>query len=139
MQPTPSYSPPAEPWHRRLSWPLVVGLATFALSRPLLSITGLAEEWGKPATPLVATAVITLVWVVAAARFARQAPVLTLVATGLTYAGLAIVLSAVLSPVLDGQASPIVTNPFAVVGVLSTNAVWGLVAGGLAALLARAR
>jgi hypothetical protein len=118
-----------------VSWPLVLGLAVLALVRPLLSITGLADEWGKPATPLVATAVITLVWVVAAVRFARQAPVLTLVLTAVSYAVLAVVLSAILSPLLDGEASEVVTNPFAILGVLSTNVVWGLVAGGLAALL----
>jgi hypothetical protein len=127
------------PWHRRVSWPLVLGLALFALTRPVLSITGLADEWGKPATPLIATALITAVWVVAAARFAHRAPVLTLVVTALAYAAFAVVLSAILSPMLDGQSSKVVTNPIALLGVLSTNLVWGLVAGGLAALLTARR
>lgn len=114
---------------RSLPWPLVIALGTFALVRPLLSITGLADDWGRPATPLVATAVITLVWVLAVVVTRQPEPVRTLVAAGLVYAVLSVALSGILSPILEGDLQGPLTDPFALVSVAVVNAVWGAVAG----------
>src|SRR4051794_8699528 len=46
---------------QRVSWPFVAVLAVAALVRPLLSVTGLADDWGRPATPLLATVFVTIV------------------------------------------------------------------------------
>ncbi|WP_435769610.1 hypothetical protein [Nocardioides sp. SYSU DS0651] len=114
---------------RSLPWPLVVALGAFALVRPLLSITGLADDWGRPATPLVATAVITLVWVLAVVVTRQTRPVATLLAAGLVYAALSVTLSAILSPILEGELQGPLTNPFAVISVAVVNVAWGAVAG----------
>jgi hypothetical protein len=116
---------------RTLHWPLVLGLGALALVRPLTRILGL----DVPGGPVLLTVVITAVWVAAVglARIAR--PVLTLVAAGLVYGVLAILLSAVLSPILTGELQGPLATPFGfgIVAVLAVNAVWGTVAGLLAA------
>lgn len=122
-----------------LSWPLVLGLAAVGLVRPLFSILGLSDALGRPATPVLLTALITAVWALVVGFSRVRRPVATLVAAGLVYAVAAILLSLVLSPILDGHVEGPVANPFAIVPMLLTNAVWGLVAGGLALALQRAR
>lgn len=124
---------------RRLHGPLVVGLAVLALVRPLFSILGLSDTLGKPATPLILTGLVTVVWVLAVGLSRVSHPVLTLVAVGLTYAVASIVLSAVLSPILTGELQGPLAMPLAIIPVLITNAIWGLVAGGLALLVRRTR
>jgi hypothetical protein len=123
-----------------LHWPLVLGLGALALVRPLVSIveTQLGVD-DPPAVPIGITLVVTAVWVavVGLGRIAR--PVLTLVAVGLTYGVLSILLSGILSPILSGRLEGPLAVPFAIIPVLLTNALWGLVAGGLALLVQRTR
>ncbi|OQS13045.1 hypothetical protein B0T36_21770 [Nocardia donostiensis] len=124
---------------RRLNWPLVLGLAALALVRPLFSIAGLSEALGKPVTPLILTVAITSVWVLVVGFSRVREPVITLIAAGLTYAVAVIVLSAVLSPILTGELQGPLAMPLAIIPLLITNAIWGLVAGGLALLVQRMR
>ncbi len=114
---------------RSLSWPLVLCLGALALVRPLMNVTGLADAIGRPAAPLLATLVLSVVWVVAIVVARPPAPLATGIAVGLAYGVLAIVLSAVLSPILTGELQGPVANPFAIVPMLLTNAVWGALAG----------
>lgn len=115
-----------------MNWVLVLGLGAVALLRPLARITGAADGLGTPAGPLLLTALVTLVWigVVGLGRVPR--PVLTLVLAGLAYGICVIPLSAVLSTVLTGTVQGPVSAPLAIVPILLTNALWGLVAGLLA-------
>jgi len=124
---------------RGLNWPLVLGLAALALVRPLFSIVGLSDVLGKPGTPLILTAVITLVWVLIVGLSRVREPVTTLVAAGLAYAVAVIVLSAVLSPILTGELQGPLAMPLAIIPLFITNALWGLAAGGLALLVRRMR
>lgn len=124
---------------REISWRLVLLLGTLALVRPLLSITGLADTWGRPATPLLATLAISLVWISAVVATRARRPVLTLVVTGVVYAVLSIVLSGVLSVALEGELQGPLANPVAIIGILVTNAVWGAVTGVVASLALRSR
>lgn len=123
---------------REVRWPLVVGLGAVALVRPVLNIFEVMDDV-KPAGPLVVTAVITVVWVVAVLVAREPHPVRTLVYAGLTYAVLAIALSGIVSPIKDGELQGPLTNPAAIVGVLAVNALWGLVAGVIAQALRRGR
>ncbi|MEF3302252.1 hypothetical protein [Paenibacillus sp. GYB003] len=117
---------------------LIVVLAVIACVRPVMSMLGLLERIGQPLASLAVTAVITLVWI-AAVVFARiRRPVVVLMFAGIAYGLLAIVLSAFLSPIATGHLQGPITNPFAIVGVLVTNAVWGVAAGLLATVLMRA-
>jgi hypothetical protein len=119
---------------QRIAWPFVAVLAVVALVRPLLSITGLADDWGRPATPLLATLFVTIVWVVAIYLVVPDEPVLTAVLAGVAYAVLAIVLSGILSPIIDGELNGPLAHPVAILPMLVVNAAWGAFAG----LVARA-
>lgn len=122
-----------------VSWPLALALGVFALVRPLLSMAGAMDALGRPVAPLVATAVISVVWVLAGGLSRVGHPVLTLVAAGLVYGVLAVALSAVGSVLLTGQLQGPLTTPWGagVLATLAVNAVWGAVTGVLAASLQR--
>ena len=116
----------------QLHWPLIIGLGALALIRPLLSVVGLMDGLGRPFGPLLVTALISLAWlgIVLISRVRR--PFLTLVWTGIMYGIFAMLLSAILSPILHGKLMGPLTNPFAFVAVLITNAIWGGAVGLLA-------
>lgn len=122
-----------------LHWPLIIGLGAFALIRPLTNIVGLDDVLGQPWTVLLLTSVITGVWVLVVGLSRVSRPVLTLVATALVYALAAALLSGVLSPILDGELKGPFARPWILVPLIATNAVWGLVAGGLALLVQQMR
>jgi hypothetical protein len=125
----PSTSRPTTPLLGRLNWWLVTALAAVALVRPVFSAVGLSETLGTPATPLVLTAVISLVWILVVGLSRVREPVLTLGAAGVAYALASIVLSAILSPILTGELQGPLAMPLAVLPVLVVNAAWGAVCG----------
>ncbi|AFR07603.1 MULTISPECIES: hypothetical protein [Nocardiopsis] len=132
---TPSTS--RGPWSE-IPWPLVLGLGALALIRPLLNVTGIADALSPgPTVPVVTTVVITAVWVTAVVVARVPRPLLTLVHAGLAYGVFAVVSSAILSPLLQGELQGPLTHPFAPVSVLAVNALWGALSG-LLALVARA-
>jgi len=109
-----------------------------ALVRPLLSIVGIAEMLGKPVVSIGSTLVITIIWVWVASQKSED-PIKTLAATGITYGLLAIILSAILLPILIGQLQGPVLSIYGISSVLITNLIWGVVAGVLAKILQSAR
>jgi hypothetical protein len=114
---------------KQLHWPLIIGMGALALIRPFMNITGLMEELGRPFGPLFITLLISIAWL-AIVLFAKvREPILTLIFTGVTYGVFTILISAILSPILDGRLSGPITNPFAFVSVLITNAIWGMTIG----------
>lgn len=125
---------------RTLNWPLIVGLGTLALIRPL---TRIAESQlgieNHPAVPITLTVFISFVWVAAVGLSRNPAPVSTLIFAGLAYGVISIILSGILSPIIDGHLDGPLANPIAIVPILAINATWGLAAGGLALALQRAR
>lgn len=124
---------------QRLNWPLVIGLVVVALVRPLFSIAGLSDVLGRPATPLVLTAVISLVWILSVGLSRVREPLLTLVAVGVGYALASVLLSAILSPILLGHLEGPLARPIALVPLLVVNVGWGAVCGALALGLRRLR
>jgi hypothetical protein len=126
---------------KQLRWPLILGLGAFALLRPLLSMSGLMDTLGKPQTPLLATLVVSVVWIAVVALLDVARPLLTLVFAGLAYGLFTIVLSSIMSPFLTGQVQGPLATPFGVgiVAVLIVNAIWGAVAGTLALLVQQIR
>lgn len=123
-----------------LPWGLILALGITALLRPAVRIVEhqLDADW-SPAAPILLTLIITALWVLALGR-GRDAktPATTLVAgvfVGLTYAVLAMLISAVVSPILDSQLNGPLANPIAIVPMLAVNAGWGLLAGALALLV----
>ncbi|GAB3689466.1 hypothetical protein GCM10027597_44500 [Saccharopolyspora tripterygii] len=115
----------------RLNWSLIVLLGMFALVRLLLNITGGMDLIGRPVGPVLLTVLISVVWVAVVVWRRSPRPVLTLTCAGLVYAVLAVALSAVLSPVLDGELTGPLATPggIGVVMMLVVNAGWGAAAG----------
>lgn len=113
----------------QLHWPLIMGMGALALIRPFLNITGLMEYLGRPLGPLLITLLISLVWLAIVVLNRVQSPLRTLIWTGMTYGVFAILLSALLSPLLEGHYSGPLRSPVAVISVLITNAIWGGLVG----------
>jgi uncharacterized membrane protein len=120
-------------------WPLIAGLGALALIRPIMSMLGLSEQIGQPTASITATIIISLVWIAIVVVLRVKQPVVTLLLAGVAYGAFAIVLSAIASPILSGQLQGPLTNPFAIVSVLLTNAVWGFLAGITASVVMRVR
>lgn len=117
---------------------LILILAVVACIRPLMSMLGLLQQIGQPAGSIIFTVAISVVWIAAAVLARVKQPVMTLMYTGIVYGILVILISAVLSPILTGELQGPVTNPFAIVSVLITNAIWGMATGGIALAWMRA-
>ncbi len=115
--------------YKRLNWKLISVLSIIALVRPFMSILGISDAIGKPAASITATILITIVWITAVYIKQDSQPILTLVFVGIGYAILAIIISGILSPILTGHLQGPLTNPFAIISVLATNAIWGLITG----------
>lgn len=113
----------------QLHWPLIIGMGALALIRPLMNITGLMEGLGRPSGPIFLTVLISVAWLAIVVAANVHQPLLTLTFTGITYGVFAILISAILSPLLTGEFSGPLTSPFATVAVLVTNAMWGAVVG----------
>jgi hypothetical protein len=102
-----------------------------------MSMLGLSEQIGQPTASITATIIISLVWIAIVVVLRVKQPVVTLLLAGVAYGAFAIVLSAIASPILGGQLQGPLTNPFAIVSVLLTNAVWGFLAGITASVVMR--
>lgn len=121
-----------------LPWPLIVLLGAVGLARPVLSIAGVYDDGGvlgKPAGPLILTAVISLIWVGAAVALRLRQPVLTLALVGVAYSVLAIILNVSLQPFLDD--AELINVPGAI-AMIVMNAVQGAVLGLIAWAIIRA-
>lgn len=116
-----------------LRWRMILSLGLLALLRPLTRMTGVFEA------PILTTVLLTVLWVAVVGLTRTPRPVLTLVLAGLVYAAAATLLSAVVTGLTDGTVRGPLTQPFAMVSMLLTNAGWGLVAGLLALGLQRLR
>ncbi|MBM6588726.1 hypothetical protein [Brevibacterium sp. RIT 803] len=126
-------------YFRELKWPLLIILGLLGLVRPVARIA--LENSGLP-TPAIAlgmTVLVTLVWALALGLSRSANPLLSGGIVGVIYALGAIILSGVLSPILLGHLEGPLVQPLAIIPMLVTNAVWGVIAGGLALLVRRLR
>lgn len=125
---------------KSLNWLLIITLGVVALIRPVVRIvwdqTGTA---GNQLVPVLLTIGISLVWIAALGLSRVREPLLTGTFVGLSYAVFAIVLSAVLSPILLGHLDGPLARPYAIIPMLLVNAGWGTVCGLLAWGMQRAR
>jgi hypothetical protein len=111
--------------YKKLNWKLISVLSIIALVRPFMSIFGISDAIGKPVASITATILITIVWITTVYIKQDSQPILTLVFAGIGYAVLAIIISGILSPILTKHLQGPLTNPFAIVSILVTNAIWG--------------
>jgi hypothetical protein len=70
---------------RRLPWKLIFILALFQLTRPILSTAGFFDNF-RPQGPIIATALIALIWIGVAVIGNVREPVKVLAMAGATYA-----------------------------------------------------
>src|SRR5690606_13008245 len=131
--PRPSLDPKA------VRWPLVFGLAAVGLIRPVASIAGIRDVVDATVAALGLTVLVSLIWILVVGLSQVPQPFLTLVFTGLVYAGYTLVLGVILSSLLEGGLMGPVTNPIAIVAVVVSHAIWGGVCGLLALLIRRLR
>lgn len=117
----------------------MLGLGAVGLIRPLASIAGIRDVVAAPVAALGLTILVSLIWILVVGLSSAPQPFLTLVFTGLAYGVYTIVLSAILSPLIEGELRGPLTNPIAIVAVLVTNGIWGAVCGLLALLVRRLR
>lgn len=123
-----------------VNWLLVIGLGAIALVRPITNTV--LEQMGLdlgPVVPLGWTLVISLLWIAAVGLTRTSRPVLTLTLTGIAYAMFALLLSGILSSLLLDHLQGPLANPIAIVPMLLTNAIWGVVTGALALAVQTAR
>lgn len=121
-----------------LHWPLIVGLGSLALVRPFVVISGLLDVIGRPPGSLLATAFISLVWIIVVVALRIRRPVLTLTCSGVVYGLVALAVNAVLNPLLEGERRGPSTQLVAAGFVILANALWGALAGTVALALLEA-
>jgi len=112
---------------------LILSLGAIALLRPIMKITGIIhllinEQFGS----ILMTILISLVWLIIVVKKKSQHPIQILVFAGISYAIFATILSAILSPTLTGQLQGPLTNPLALISIIATNIIWGLIIGVIA-------
>ena len=122
-----------------LNWKLIATLSAIALVRPLMSMTGISDAIGQPIASISATLIISAIWILTVFMKQESQPIRTLLFVGMGYGIFAIIISGVFSPILTGHLQGPLTNPFAIVSVLITNAIWGLIAGVIATALLKIR
>lgn len=115
--------------NKKLNWGVITTLSFIALIRPVMSMLGISEAIGKPVASITATIIISLVWIIAVVFRQEPQPIRTLIFVGIGYGILAIVISGIFSPILTGHLQGPLTNPFAIISVLMTNAIWGVITG----------
>lgn len=119
---------------------LILSLGIFALIRPLFKIIGLIDFFpSNRFGSIFLTALISLVWFGVVVFKQVKYPVIVLASSGVVYALGAIILSAILSPILTGHLQGPLTNPFAFISIIIVNIVWGGIVGLLARLIIRVR
>lgn len=111
---------------------LILGLGAIALIRPMLKITGIIHLVGEQFGSILMTVLISLVWLFTVVNKNSQYPVRILIFSGITYAVFAIILSGILSPIINGELQGPLTNPLALISVFVTNSIWGLTIGVIA-------
>lgn len=125
--------------YKPLNWKLIAVLAFIALIRPLMSMLGISEAIGKPVASITATIIISMIWIMTVVLRQEAQPIKTLLFVGIGYGILAIVLSGIFSPILTGHLQGPLTNPYAIVSVLLTNAIWGIITGILATAILKTK
>lgn len=121
--------------YKILNWKLIATLSALALIRPIMSMLNISDTIGKPFASITTTIVISIVWILTVIIKKDSQPLLTLLFTGIGYGILAIIMSGIFSPILTGHLQGPLTNPIAIVSVLVTNAIWGLITGLTARIL----
>src|SRR5919106_757387 len=117
---------------RQLPWKLIFILALIQLTRPILSTAGFFDNF-RPQGPIIATALIALIWIGVAVIGNVREPVKVLAMAGATYAVIGVAMAVFLqtfftwSPEETVSISLLLTA--GLIGGIVVNVIWGALLG----------
>src|SRR5918999_652946 len=117
---------------RQLPWKLIFILALIQLTRPILSTAGVFDNF-KPQGPIIATALIALIWVGAAVIGKAREPVKVLAMAGAAYAVIGVAMAVFLQTLFTWSPEETVSIPLlltaGLIGGIVVNVIWGAFLG----------
>jgi hypothetical protein len=117
---------------RQLPWKLIFILALIQLTRPILSTAGFFDNV-RPQGPVIATALIALIWVGATVIGNVREPVKVLAMAGATYAVIGIAMAVFLQTFFTWSAEETASIPLlltaGLIGGIVINVIWGALLG----------
>ena len=126
---------------RRLPWKLIFILALIQLTRPILSTAGFFDGF-RPQGPIVATALIALIWIGVAVIGNVREPVKVLAMAGATYAVIGVALAVFLQAFFAWSPEETASIPIlltaGLLGGIVVNVIWGALLGFVAIGIKRA-
>src|SRR5215208_775904 len=126
---------------RQLPWKLIFILALIQLTRPILSTAGFFDGF-RPQGPLIATALIALIWIGVAVIGKVGEPVKVLAMAGATYAVIGVAMAVFLQTFFTWSPEETASIPLlltaGLVGGIVVNAIWGAFLGIVAIVIEKA-
>src|SRR5215210_867306 len=117
---------------RQLPWTLIFILAFIQLTRPILSTAGFFDGF-RPQGPLIATALIALIWIGVAVIGKVGEPVKVLAMAGATYAVIGVAMAVFLQTFFTWSAEETASIPLlltaGLIGGIVVNVIWGALLG----------
>jgi hypothetical protein len=120
---------------RQLPWKLILILALIQLTRPIMSTAGFFDNF-RPQGPIIATALIALIWVGVAVIGNVRDPVKVLAMAGAAYAVIGVGMAVFLQTFFTWSAEETASIPLlltaGLIGGMVVNVIWGVLLGFLA-------
>ena len=117
---------------RQLPWKLVFILALIQLTRPILSTAGFFDNF-RPQGPIIATALIALIWIGVVVIGNVREPVKVLAMAGATYAVIGVAMAVFLQTFFTWSPEETASVPLllsaGLIGGIVVNVIWGAVLG----------
>ena len=117
---------------RQLPWMLIFILALIQLTRPIMSAAGLFDNF-RPQGPIIATALIAIIWVGAAVIGNVSEPVKALAMAGATYAVIGVAMAVFLQTFFTWSPEETASIPLlltaGLTGGIVVNVIWGALLG----------
>jgi hypothetical protein len=116
----------------QLPWKLIFILALIQLTRPILSTAGFFDNF-RPQGPIIATALIALIWVGVAVVGRVREPVKVLAMAGATYAVIGVAMAVFLQAFFTWSPQETASIPLlltaGLIGGIVVNVIWGAFLG----------
>jgi hypothetical protein len=126
---------------RQLPWMLILILALIQLTRPILSTAGFFDNF-RPQGPIIATALIALIWIGVAVIGNVREPVKVLAMAGATYALIGVAMAVFLQTFFTWSPEETASIPLlltaGLIGGIVVNVIWGALLGFVATGINRA-
>ena len=125
---------------RQLPWKLIFILALIQLTRPILSTAGFLDDF-RPQGPIIATALISFIWVGVAVIGNVREPIKVLAMAGATYAVIGVAMAVFLQTFFTWTPEETASIPLlltaGLIGGIVVNVIWGALLGFVASGIKR--